>query len=74
MGSTDMTGQPRMLFSQLENAVQGQLWRIAGELAIMAAEVEVTWETATRAPQPQPVTSLMQMEISTPHSAMALAA
>ena len=74
MGSTDMAGQPRMLFSHLENAVQGQLWRIGGDLAMMAAEVEVTWETSTRAPQPQPVTSLMQMEISTPHPAMALAA
>lgn len=74
MGSIDMAGQPRMLFSHLENAVQGQQWRVSGELALLAAEVEVAWETATRAPQPQPVTSLMQMEISTPHSAMALAA
>jgi hypothetical protein len=74
MGSIDMAGQPRMLFSHLENAVQGQQWRVSGELALLAAEVEVAWEAATRSPQPQPVTSLMQMEISTPHSAMALAA
>ena len=74
MGSIDMAGQPRMLFSHLENAVQGQQWRVSGELALLAAEVEVSWEAATRAPQPQPVTSLMQVEISTRHSAMALAA
>lgn len=74
MGSTDMADQPRMLFSHLENAVQGQLWRIGGELAMMAAEVEVGWEAAAKPPQPQPVTSLMQREMLTPHPAMALAA
>lgn len=74
MQTVDATGPTHTIFSNLENAVQVQLWRISGELAIMAAEVEMAWEAAAKSPQPAPMTSAMPTSVLMPHTGYAMAA